>query len=152
MLTPPLLRGRPESAEGQPAKEETMGDTATATVRFEQAHSAVAVLTRAIRAIGDKPTLYVRFPDGSSAEARVALDDWMGGTLERPYPDVKLVCDENPFARENAEETHEDADEIPVESAIRAAARRVLLGRIERGAISNEALERIVTELNSDAR
>lgn len=63
----------------------------TDQIEIAASHSPVMLLTRAARAIGDEVTLWVRFPDGSVHEAHPVLGDWMGGTPDRPWPDVKLV-------------------------------------------------------------
>lgn len=60
-------------------------------VAMQTEESAVHLLTRVARAVGDEAVLWVHFPDGTRRQARPVLGDWMGGTEARPWPDVRVI-------------------------------------------------------------
>lgn len=70
-----------------------MSEPIADTVTLKTSHDPVALLTQAARTIGDDTTLWVRFPNGTKLRAKPILGDWMGGTPQRPWPDVKVLGD-----------------------------------------------------------
>lgn len=93
-------------------------------VQMQTKEDAVELLTRAARAIGDEKVLWVRLLDGTRRKARVVLGDWMGGTPDRPWPDVALIGTEpsdkeaevGGGANEAPTEIHREITSVPPEA------------------------------------